>query len=336
MKTIPCFGVLTAAILSIAAACSGDDTDSPPGTGGAGGVGGSLTDSGGAGGATVGSTSGTAVTGAGGSTTGATTTGRTTAGGAAGAPEGGGAGQAGAGGEGGEASDPLAAFNVIDTNDVKTNPTNYDGDGGWFEFRPNLQKLILAGEETTQHIAILWYTVTDGAVGLHLHSQTESVYVIDGTQTDAKGTYTNGTVYFNPPGSGHQISNSSGFFILAYAAPPNFVDTDLIEAYTPVSIDTTDPDLTTEYDFLELADGISTYSVPLDAEGGMGAELIESTSSEVYAFEGNYVLVLEGTCEIQGAAQGPGMLLVAKTIATQSFQISASTAGTCLAMGITF
>lgn len=332
MKTILSFAVLSVSILGVAAACSSDDDgDSTSGSGGAGGVGGSLTSTGGAGGTAAGGSSSTAATGAGGTTTGGTST----TGGAAGAPEGGGAGEAGAGGEGGEGSDPLAPFTVIDLNDVKTNPSNYEGDGGWFEFRPNLQKLILAGEEQTQHIAILWYTVIDGAVGLHLHSKTESVYVIDGTQTDAKGTYTNGTVYFNPPGSGHQISDSSGFFLLAYAAPPNFMDTDLIEEYTPVTIDTTDPDLTTEYDFVELADGLSTYTVPLDEDGGMAAELIETSASDAYTFDGNYILVLEGTCVIQGASEGPGMLIVAKTIANQTYEISASS-GTCLAMGISF
>lgn len=318
MQTIRSLGVLAVSILGIAAACGGDDD--PPSEG-AGGAGGSTTSTGGA---AAGGSTGTAGPGAGGTTTG----------GAAGAAAGGTAGDAGAGGEGGEASAP--PFKVIDVNDVKTNPGDYEGADGWFEFRPNLQKLILAGEEQTEHIAILWYTVTDGAVGLHLHSQTESVYVIDGTQTDAKGTYTDGTVYFNPPGSGHQISDSSGFFILAYAAPPNFVDTDLIEEYTPITIDTTDPDLTTEYEFVELSEGLSTYTVPLDDQGGMSAELIETSSTDVYTFDGNYVLVLEGTCEIQGIAHGPGMLIVAKTIATQTYEISASTVDTCLAMGISF
>jgi len=333
MKTIHSLGLLTVSILSVATACGGDD-DLPVGSGGAGG--GSSTDTGGtagAAGAEDGGSSGTAVTGTGGTSTSGTTTGSTTAGGTGGAA-GGGAGESGAGGEGGEGSDP--PFRIIDLNDVKTNPSNYEGDGGWFEFRTNLQKLILAGEEQTEHIAVLWYTVTDGTVGLHLHSQTESVYVIDGTQTDAKGTYTDGTVYFNPPGSGHQISDSSGFFLLAYAAPPNFVDTDLIEEYTPITIDTTDPSLATDYDFVELADGLSTYTVPLDEEGGMSAELIQTTSTEAYAFDGNYVLVLEGPCEIGGATQDAGMLIVASTITPKTYEISAPAAGACLAMGISF
>jgi len=70
--------------------------------------------------------------------------------------------------------------------------------------------------------------------------------------------------------------------------------------------------------------------------GGMSAELIETTSSEVYAFDGNYVLVLDGSCQIQGATEGPGMLIVAKTIAAETYEVSASTGDGCLAMGISF
>src|SRR6187402_676700 len=82
---------------------------------------------------------------------------------------------------------------VLDLTDVKTNPSGYE----WFDFRPNVMKLILSGAAETEHVAILWYTVTDGAVGLHYHSKTESVYAIEGTQTDAKGVYPTQTVYFN-------------------------------------------------------------------------------------------------------------------------------------------
>ena len=104
-----------------------------------------------------------------------------------------------------------SAETVLDVDDVKTNPDPYD----WFDFKPNVKKLILAGAPETQHVAILWYTITEGAVGLHYHAKTESVFVIDGTQTDGKGVYPTGTVYFNPPGSGHEIMHSSGFFLLA-------------------------------------------------------------------------------------------------------------------------
>ncbi len=210
-----------------------------------------------------------------------------------------------------EPSDSGASeLTVLDLDALKADPDKYD----WFDFRPNVLKLILAGAAETEHIAILWYTVEDGAVGLHYHSKTESVYVIDGTQTDAKDTYPTGTVYFNPPGSGHEISDSSGFFLLALCGPPDFMATDSIEEYEPIRIDTEDEDLTTEYPFEEAAADVSKFEVPLDAAGGMSAELIETSSGDDYAFTGNYVLVLEGSCEVDGETYAEDMLVVTKDV----------------------
>ena len=226
----------------------------------------------------------------------------------------------------------LATATAFNLDDVKTNPTAYE----FMDFKPNVQKLILAGAPETEHIAILWYTVTDGGVGLHYHAKTESVYVIDGTQTDAKGTYPTGTVYFNPPGSGHQISDSSGFFVLAYAAPPDFANTDLIGSYEPIRIDTTDPDLTSNNPFEEQKAGVKTFAPLLDSEGGLSAEFIETTSSDAYAFTGNYLLVLKGSCEIEGLPFATGQLVVTKTVEPQSFKVAAPKASSCLAMGVSF
>ena len=329
MNTIQRYGVFSALILGIAAGCNGDDEDAtnPPDDAGAAGAAGAASAAG------AGDTSsGGSDAGAGGGVT-AGSAGEAISPGGAGATAGAGmAGDAGAAGAGGAATDPLASSTVLDVNDVKTNPDPY----AWFDFKPNVKKLILAGAADTEHIAILWYTVTDGGVGLHYHSKTESVYVIDGTQTDAKGVYTNGTVYFNPPGSGHQITNSSGFFILAYAAPPDFVNTSLIEAYTPVRIDTTAADLTTTYDFIEQATGVQTYTVPLADTGGLSSKLIESTSAVPLTYEGNYLLVLKGSCDIEGVTLGQGMLVVAKALPPQPYAVNASTGSTCLALGVSF
>jgi hypothetical protein len=221
---------------------------------------------------------------------------------------------------------------VLDLDDIKANPGDYE----WFDFRPNVKKLILAGAAETEHIAILWYTVTDGAVGLHYHSKTESVYVIDGTQTDAEGVYPTGSVYFNPPGSGHEISDSSGFFLLSYASPPDFASTDLIEEYTPVVIETDDPELTSTYEFEEANPGVGTYAPPLDSEGGLSAEFIEITSSGDYDYLGNYLLVLKGSCQIEGEAYGEDTLVVTKTVEPQPHRIAAGDDGSCLAMGVSF
>jgi ChrR-like protein with cupin domain len=227
----------------------------------------------------------------------------------------------------------LSTKTELDLADVKANPDAYD----WFDFRPNVLKLILSGAAETEHVAILWYTVTDGAVGLHYHSKTESVYVIDGTQTDAKGVYPTGTVYFNPPGSGHQIMNSSGFFVLAYASPPDFMSTDLIGEYTPVRIDTADPDLMSGYPLVEDEPGMRAFDVPLDSEGGMSGKFIELTSGDLeYRYEGNYVLVLEGSCDIEGKAFGAQMLVVAKELAPEAFDVAATEGSSCLAMGVSF
>ena len=221
---------------------------------------------------------------------------------------------------------------MLDLADVKTNPDTYD----WFDFRPNVLKLILAGAAETEHIAVLWYTVPDGGVGLHYHAKTESVYVIEGTQTDGKGMYPTGTVYFNPPGSGHQITDSSGFFLLAYAAPPDFAATVQIGEYEPFRLDTTDSELTSDYPFEEQDGGADVFTVPLDESGGLKAELLTIESDASYAFTGNYVLVLDGSCDIDGVPFATEMLAVGKTVTPRIYELTATGGDSCLAMGVSF
>jgi len=226
----------------------------------------------------------------------------------------------------------LSTSTILDLNDLKTNPNNYD----WFDFRPNLKKLILSGAADTEHVSILWYTISNGSVGLHYHSMTESVYAIDGQQTDGKGTYPTGTVYFNPLGSGHEIWDSSGFFILAYASPPDFVNTDLIEEYQPVRIDIADPDLENLYPFKRKKRGVWVYDLPLDKKGGMNSEIIKSTSTKSYKYKGNYLLVIRGSCNIDGTNFGKDMLIVATTVELQTYRVTATENYSCLAMGVSF
>ncbi|MGC4094562.1 MAG: cupin domain-containing protein [Polyangiaceae bacterium] len=225
------------------------------------------------------------------------------------------------------------AQTIVDLQDLTANPNEgYE----WFDFRPNVLKLILAGAAETQHIAVLWYTVEDGAVGLHYHSQTESVYVIDGTQTDGKGSYPTGTVYFNPPGSGHQISDSSGFFLLAYAAPPDFASTALIEEYEPIRIDTTADDLTTAYAFEMPQTDVKTFAVPLVETGGLKATFIETSSAKSTDFVGNYVLVLKGSCKLDDTVYPAQTLVVEKELAPARYVVSAQPGNPCLALGVSF
>ena len=219
---------------------------------------------------------------------------------------------------------------VLDLMHVKDHPDAYE----WFDFRPNVKKLILAGDAETEHIAVLWYTVADGGVALHYHSQTESVYVIDGTQTDDKGSYPTGTVYFNPPGSGHAIRDSSGFFLLAYASPPDFMKTDAIESYTPIRIDTR-ANMKEEYSFEEKEAAVATFAPALDAAGGMSAIFVSTSSSDAYTLRANYLTVIDGTCIVDGTKHKAGMLVVTKSIAPQPFALAAD-GGECLALSVSF
>jgi hypothetical protein len=222
---------------------------------------------------------------------------------------------------------------VLDLGDVTASPSHYE----WFEFRPNVKKLILAGAPETEHVAILWYTVPDGRVGLHLHAKTESVFVIDGSQTDGKGVYSKGTVYFNPPGSGHEISNSSGFFLLAYAAPPDFKNTAAIGPYTPVRLDTADPKLMQAYPSEQIGTGTRSFEIPLDRSGGMSGRFIEiSSPDDHYEYLGNYLLVLKGSCQISGVPQLERSLVVARSVKPESFSIAATPGSSCTAMGVSF
>jgi hypothetical protein len=222
---------------------------------------------------------------------------------------------------------------VLDLGDVTASPSHYE----WFDFKPNVKKLILAGAPETEHVAILWYTVPDGHVGLHRHAKTESVYVIDGSQTDGKGVYPKGTLYFNPPGSGHEITNSSGFFLLAYAAPPDFKDTAAIGPYTPVRLDTADPKLMQAYPSEQTGAGTRGVEIPLDRTGGMSGRFIEITSpDDRYDYVGNYLLVLNGSCQISGVPAAKQALVVAKTVKPEAFQVAAAAGSSCTALGVSF
>jgi ChrR Cupin-like domain len=239
----------------------------------------------------------------------------------------------GAGSQRDTATPSAARHTVLDLKDVTASPAHYE----WFDFRPNVKKLILAGAPETEHVAILWYTVPDGKVGLHLHSKTESVYVIEGSQADGKGEYPKGTVYFNPPGSGHEITKSSGFFLLAYAAPPDFENTASIAAYTPVRLDTADSNLMQAYPSEPSGAGTRGVEIPLDRTGGMSGRFIEITSADDrYEYVGNYLLVLKGGCLISGVSLGQQALVVAKSLEPEAFQVAAAAGSSCTAMGVSF
>lgn len=215
---------------------------------------------------------------------------------------------------------------ALDLDEVSAHPERYS----WFDFRPDVKKLILAGAAEREHIAILWYPAADGGVGLHHHAKTEAVYVIAGAQADQHGEYPAGTVYFNPPGSQHRVTRSSGFFLLAYAAPPDFSHTEATQAYAPVRVDLTRAALVHELAFESRGAGVSVHTLPLAADGGMRAELIALAAGGSHVYRGNYVLVLRGECAVGGRPCANRQLVVSE----EALTLAAAASGECLLLGV--
>jgi hypothetical protein len=111
---------------------------------------------------------------------------------------------------------------------------------------------------------------------------------------------------------------------------------DMIEEYTPVRLDTKAPHFVSDQAFEEQADGVQTFAPELDSEGGMSAEFIETSSAQGYEYDGNYVLVLDGGCMIDGQSYAQDMLVVTTGVEPQAFEIAASAGGTCLVLAVSF
>jgi len=68
----------------------------------------------------------------------------------------------------------------------------------------------------------------------------------------------------------------------------------------------------------------------------MTAAFIDIASAGEYVYRGNYLLVLRGSCDIEGVALAKGKLVVGKTVTPRSYKVGATGGGTCLAMGVSF
>lgn len=221
----------------------------------------------------------------------------------------------------------LAEATVIELSTLRSDTAKYE----WFQFKPGVKKLILSGTPESRHVAVLWYGYEGkpGIVPLHYHDKTESIFVIDGTQSDAKGVYPKGSFYFNPPGSGHNIFDSSGLFLLSYAAPADFKRTAEIGAYEPLVF-------SADYSKLPLApcaDGSSCHAAPLAAEGGMVSSYVKPPATPVM-LSANVLLVLEGSCTIAGQAVAADTLVVTKSTEPASYQVAS--AKDCLLFQLAF
>lgn len=97
-------------------------------------------------------------------------------------------------------------------------PIRIDGlaAGGWREmpFRPFREGVeILPICEGEPAVALLRYA-PGSSVPEHRHTGLETIYVLEGAQSDERGTYGVGTLVLNPEGSRHSVWSEEGCVVL--------------------------------------------------------------------------------------------------------------------------
>ena len=92
----------------------------------------------------------------------------------------------------------------------------------WEAFRPGVEIHRLWGEPggTGEAAALLRYAA-GGTVPAHRHGAMEEIYVLSGSQRDARGVYPAGSHVFNPPGSSHAVHSPDGCIALVIWQEPN-------------------------------------------------------------------------------------------------------------------
>lgn len=100
--------------------------------------------------------------------------------------------------------------------------------GGWrdltFEpFRDGVE-ICLLGEGDGPQWALLRYSA-GASVPRHRHTGLETIIVLDGSQSDAHGTYSAGTMVLNPEGTCHAVRSETGCVVLIqWERPVEFVE----------------------------------------------------------------------------------------------------------------
>lgn len=75
-------------------------------------------------------------------------------------------------------------------------------------------------------IALLRYA-PGARVPKHMHTGMETILVLDGSQSDERGTYAAGSLVMNPEGTSHSVWSEEGCVILIeWERPVRFIDAD--------------------------------------------------------------------------------------------------------------
>ncbi|MEM8728311.1 MAG: cupin domain-containing protein [Pseudomonadota bacterium] len=100
-------------------------------------------------------------------------------------------------------------------------------DGGWrqMSFAPFREGVDICWlREGDPGVALLRYA-PGASVPRHRHTGLETILVLEGSQSDETGTYSQGALVLNPPGSAHSVWSEDGCVILIeWERPVQFLE----------------------------------------------------------------------------------------------------------------
>ena len=99
--------------------------------------------------------------------------------------------------------------------------------GGWQDqrFQPFRDGIEIAWIVTGEPSAALLKYAPGASVPLHNHAGLETILVLDGSQSDERGTYTAGDLVINPEGTQHSVWSTAGCVVLAqWQRPVEFLE----------------------------------------------------------------------------------------------------------------
>jgi anti-sigma factor ChrR (cupin superfamily) len=84
----------------------------------------------------------------------------------------------------------------------------------WTPYRAGVGIHRLYGNSDSGPSAALLHYTPGASIPKHAHQGYEHIFILHGTQVDARGTHTAGTLVINPPGSSHEVSSPGGCVVL--------------------------------------------------------------------------------------------------------------------------
>jgi anti-sigma factor ChrR (cupin superfamily) len=96
----------------------------------------------------------------------------------------------------------------------------------WEPFREGVEIHRLYLEEGGSSAVLLRYQ-KGASIPAHEHHGYEHIFVIQGSQTDSRGTHREGSMVINPPGTHHVVRSPEGCIVLViWERPVVFLDED--------------------------------------------------------------------------------------------------------------